>query len=193
MIFAAVLSYYLIIYVSLLLKLSCCWANIAGNYYVVIKSYVYFAPRNHWCKDKWEMTYDIYLNKINKGPSNDRMKSIPPIRSWHWNHQIISGPRLVWGVLFVLQSFVDATISFWVTGRHRFHRYRAPTTIKYWDMHLLYLNVYNMKFIIWANSTDFLKEYTDFFGLVQCIGCGIKIMLGLAVWRAGKRRDYLSY
>ena len=60
-------------------------------------------------------------------------------------------------------------------------------------MHLLYLNVYNMKSIIWANTTDFLKEYTDFFGLVQCIGCAIKFMLGLAVWRAGKRRDYLSY
>ena len=60
-------------------------------------------------------------------------------------------------------------------------------------MHLLYLNVYNIKFIIWAKSTDFLKEHTDFFGFVQCIGCVIKIMLGLAVWRAGKRRDYLSY
>ena len=60
-------------------------------------------------------------------------------------------------------------------------------------MHLLYILVYNMKYIILANSTDLLKEYTGFFGLVQCIGCGIKIMLGLAVWRAGKRRDYLSY
>ena len=60
-------------------------------------------------------------------------------------------------------------------------------------MHLLYLNIYDIEFIIWANSTDFLKEYTGFFGMVQSLGCVIKIMLGLAVWRAGKRRDYLSY